>query len=195
MAPCLPVGLLALGVCHYLRGNPWKVLVSRFVLFSAGFAIPAAPIMARNFILTHTLMGEGTLPITLDPYSAFASAFHSLVGNYSVSRLSNRGLEFLLGALLLGLLIPLVWRGRARGALRQVFLADGTYVLTLWALSYFAFVIYARTRTYFDLDPRTMLPAGVICALLIAGLAAASAGRRAPYLGLAAVALARETIP
>ena len=66
MAPCLPVGLLALGVCHYLRGNPWKVLVSRFVLFSAGFAIPAAPIMARNFILTHTLKGEGTLPITLD---------------------------------------------------------------------------------------------------------------------------------
>jgi hypothetical protein len=56
-------------------------------------------------------------------------------------------------------------------------------------LAYLAFVIYARTRTYFNLDPRTMLPAGVALVLLLAGFAAASAGRRSSYLGYVALAL------
>jgi hypothetical protein len=189
MAPCLPVGLLALGVFCYLRGDRWRAVASRAALLALGFAIPAAPIMVRNLVLTRTLMGEGTLPVPLTPSSALAGTFHSLAGHYSASRLPSSAQELLLGGLLLALVVQLVRRRRLVEACKSVFVSNGTFVLTLWVLSYLGFVIYARTRTYFDLDARTVLPAGVVLVLLIAGLAGASAGRRSSYLGYAALLL------
>jgi hypothetical protein len=189
LAPSLPVGLLALGVYWHRRGEGWRKAVSDAGLLAVGFAAPAAPILARNLILTRTLMGEGTLPITLSPSAAMTTAFHSLAGHYSGTRLPSIAQELLLGGLLLALALGFVWRRRLISAAKASFVTNGAYALTLWALGYLAFVVYARTRTYFNLDPRTVLPAGVALVMLLAGFAAAGAGRRAPNLVYVALVL------
>jgi hypothetical protein len=60
-----------------------------------------------------------------------------------------------------------------------------------------AFLAYGRITTFFDLNARTALPAGVILVLLLAGLASTVAGKRSGVIVclaalLAGVALFRE---
>ncbi len=190
MAPCLPLGLAAVAVSGgYLRGDRRRVVALQAALLTLGFAIPAVPLVARNVMLTGHALGSPTLLVTYTAYEAAKAAFHSLAGRYFPWGLGERAQELLLGAVLLGAVAGLAWRRRLGTALRSILLADGGYVLTLWVVAYSAFVIYGRTRTFFDVNSRTMLPAAVVLIVFVAGLAATVAGRRPALLGYAALAL------
>jgi hypothetical protein len=189
MAPSLVVGLLALAYSAYRRGDRWQAAASQQVCLVAGFTIPAIPVLAHNIIMTHNIMGSTPLPITLTAYAGLSVTFHSLAGQYLGTDLSERLQELLLGTLLLGVVITLVWRGHLGNGFKRIAFADEGLMLMLWILIYLAFLICQRMRTNFDLDARMVLPAGVMLVLLVAGLAGASLGLHSRCLGYLALAL------
>jgi len=197
MAPGLPVGLLALGISSYLRSDRWQLLASRAALLVGGFAISAGPLLARNLTLTGSMLGAATLPLTLSPFRGLRDTLNSLAGHYLGRYPSESVQELLLSVLLLGLVIALLWQRRLWPTLREILLQNGSYVLTLWVLTYTVFVVYGRMKTFFDLDWRTVLPAGLILALFLGGLAASVSRRqviplRSVVVVLVGVALFRE---
>jgi 4-amino-4-deoxy-L-arabinose transferase-like glycosyltransferase len=170
----LPLGALALLARDGLRANARRILV-----YAAGFAVVAAPIVLRNLLVTGSPTGAIRGPSTIPFFTNLSVAARVLFDQWWAGPTARGG--YRPGALASLLLFALfaAWLARRHEAGR--WLIDGRrFVLWAWPLGYAGYMVLQRSVMHFDfLDARLLAPA-----LLFVPALAAVALRAMVPLGL-----------
>ena len=160
LAPLFGVGILFL----ILNSRSWKGKLADVGLYASGFAIPTGLILARNFLVVGSLM-PSLHPARTGLWENLVTVLQTTFGGYLTGLPPGLQIGLLgLSALAIGVVLA-VRRDLARG-LRDVFVSQRRYLLLLWAALYLIFLIVQRCFSYFDIDARTIAPAGVTLVLL-----------------------------
>lgn len=186
LAPLFAAGILFL----LLNSRPWKSKIVDVGLFALGFALPAGAIVAHNFFVRGALMPF--YPPHKGFWDNFAVVLQTTFGGYA------RGISVAWQLAILGASLLLVWlllaiRGDFVRGLKETFISDRRHLLLLWSVAYLVFLIVQRSFSSFDVDLRTIAPAGVILVLMLAALlvrAFAITTRLAQFLALFLLLLA-----
>ncbi len=154
--------------------------LAQALAFTAGFALVAGPVVARNLLLKGTLAGVGHNPSSESPAMVVARVAKTLAGGWGALAL------LVAVAALLALL-----RRRAgswSAALARVPGAPG-WLVALWALAYLVVLVAVRSLVHFDDIGLRLMSPFLVCALLLAAALAARALPlpRAAWLALGVV--------
>jgi 4-amino-4-deoxy-L-arabinose transferase-like glycosyltransferase len=155
LIPLFGVGILF----RLLNPRSWKHKLVETGLYAVGFAIPAGLVLARNFFIVGSLMPPSQPGRTRFWQNLF-KVFQTTFGGYLTEH--SPGWQIgLLAASVLAICVALALRGDLSGGLRDIFFSNHRYLLALWAATYLIFLIVQRYFSYFDVDARTIAPAGV----------------------------------
>jgi Dolichyl-phosphate-mannose-protein mannosyltransferase len=144
--------------------------------FGAGLLCTAGPVLMRNLLLTGTLAGAASNPYRTPILTNLANTMWALSEYYQPYYLETppRRLELAILAVAIAVVLAALAVQRRPGVLAEVFLrAHGPRWFTLWTVAYLAFLIVARSLTWFDpIDHRLIVPAGVGIVMLLVALGA-----------------------
>ncbi len=190
LAPSLAAGLFAVAISQPRVGRRWRIIVSRMALLSAGFALPAAPVVARNFVLFPRAMAAPGQQPARSLHAAASVVFHSLAGSYLGPQPSRYVQEAFLALSLLALAALLWRRGKIPAALWGKSLNRRSLLLCFWALAYCIFLVcVAVANSVYGMDPRLLMPAGLALILLAGGVLTIAVRPYRRLLSYAALAL------
>lgn len=181
--PLIPVGVIAL----FLRKETTAKKLTDIAIYAIGFAIPA------GFVAINILRATGSLIPVSNPVRVLMAenvkeTFTALLAQYANESLPEWQVG-ILSAAVLGLLVVLATQRQLRSGLNDIFVSRGRWILTLFAISYVLFLIVLRSRSYFDIDVRTIAPAGVILVLLWTALVIRALRIPATIIAVSAIAL------
>ena len=175
-----------------IEPHDWRRTVRNAALFGISFALPAGLVLANNWLQTGTLTG----PTPNSPIKTLMDDMNDIVRWTFGSYLGENDLPqqtFLIASLVICGLVLIVQQ-RFWKVVRAVFVDERRYLLWLWPVGYFVFMLGLRRRIYFEaLDPRLIVPAGVMLAILWATFVSkvtALATKHLTFLALALVTLA-----
>jgi hypothetical protein len=159
----LPVGMLLLADRDGVRR-----LAARCAWFALGFALVAAPVVARNLSLTGRLGGGSRGAATATLSGNLLAASQVLLGELWAPAASDAPQAWLLTAALLLAVVA------CRKLPLRSWLENRRFLLALFPAAYLAFMAAVRSLFYIDMDVRLMAPAHVFLACLAGALLAAS---------------------
>ncbi len=191
-APLFIVGLFYL----LLNLEPWKRKLADIIGYAISFAVPAGLVFAHNILAAGSLLGSVHPPRT-GLRQNFVKVIETTFGAY----LDVLSAEWQMGLLGLSIFIcglALLVRGQLRHVLHDLFVSRGRFLLLLWTSCYLAFLIGQRGWSYFDVDVRTIAPAGVVLVVMWTALLTKATRLRANHVGFIALilftcAIVRET--
>ncbi len=160
--PLVPVGAIAL----FLREGTMARRLTDVAIYALGFAIPAGLVVINLLHATGSLIPVSN-PLRLLMAENIRDTFTALFAQYA-NEDSPAWQVALLIAAVLGVVIVLSTQRQLQSGLIDIFFSRGRWILTLFSASYVLFLIVLRSRSYFDIDARTIAPAGVIFVLLSA---------------------------
>jgi len=179
----LPIGLALL-----FGRDGWRAFLKRGALFALGFALVAAPIVARNVVVTGHLGGGARAPAPATALANLVEAGHVLLGEYWDAR---RWAELQAAFFVLSCALALLRLPRPRlQALFRLWIAHRRLLLIVFPAVYVAFMVATRSLFYIDMDSRLLGPAHVFVLCLWASLLASAVPIPAAWLaGLASAAI------
>ncbi len=186
--------LFGLGIVLLIEPQDRRWTARNLALYTAAFALPALWVIGRSLYFDGALLGPARNPSLRGFGLNWSDMTDALFKMYleNVER-ESQGLWFRLSLLGMGLILAA--QRRLGKTLEKVFLGGKAYLLTGWALSYLALLLYQRTQTHFDrLGPRLIVPAGVTIVLLWSALLVKTLRLEAKYLIYGALLLAALAI-
>lgn len=182
LLPLFAIGVLSL----LLNIRPRKPRLIEIAAYTIGFALPFGIVCVRNFILTRSFSPPFN-PARVAVPENVKIVSRTVFGDYA-QVLSVEHQVWLLCLSLIAICIVLALRREFGRGLASIFFLQGRWILTIWSVGYLVFLIIQRSRSYFDVDARTIAPAGII--LVILWTAALLRAARPPSAVVASFALA-----
>lgn len=178
--------LLFLGIYYLIKENhEIKAKWQSALLFLAGYALPSGTVIVHNIFVSGHAMG---MPLHQwgNPVLLLISTLKNIFVQYS-ALYSHLLSAYVWAALLIVATSYLLYK--CKGAFLDILWKDKRYLLTMWSLLYIAFLVYSRSRFYFDIiDTRLIFPAGMALLVIWAALFVKAFDPKTSWL-LAAMAL------
>lgn len=180
-----------------LRGDRAALRQSarRVLIFLAGAAIPAVPVILRNLVLSGTLLGAERNPSLVDLGTNLYNLYNSLFGRWLDDPYYWPVLHKVLGgeqsidfdaqaAVGLAIIVLIGVAASLRKVLWVALFHPQRILLTLWATLYLVTLVWQRTTYHFDpINPRLVFGAYAVMVALGAGIVARTI-RLGPVLAL-----------
>ena len=158
---------MVVGVAFLVLSAPgWRAKALDATLFALGFGIPATAVFLHNVITTGALMPVHRARTDFSDFRRnLYDTLSAIFDRYWHGPPSRSHIVLsLLSILAVGLV--LTTRRDFITACRDIFISNRRYLLVLWSAVYPAFLIIQRRFSYFDIDARILLPAGIVLVVL-----------------------------
>ena len=167
---------LLLGLLVVIERRSLKRSLRNIVFLCAGFALPALPVMIRNYLLSGNLLGSERIPSSVGLFNNLHYALDVLLRQYLPLDLFERDIQarFLIAACVLTLGVAFL--RKRLGHLKNALLFQKRWMLPLWGIGYTLFLVLYRSVVHTDpIDVRLLSPVLVALipfavALVVSGL-------------------------
>lgn len=170
----LPGALL--GVLAVAERKSLKRSLRNIVFLSAGFALPAIPVLIRNLLLSGSAFGSERLPSTVGFFTNLHYALDVMFRQYLPTGLLERETQARLLIAACVLTLGVAFLRKRLGRLKNALLLQKRWILPLWGIGYALFLVLYRSVVHTDwIDVRLLSPALValipfVVALVVSGL-------------------------